>query len=113
MLSHEAHSHKEKHVFPHRPDFAPQSSDEEDEDMESHIQNRLGQPSSRDIDMTTAGAAPEAAGSGSVPVNDRRLRRLQDRRKEESESDEEEEDRQARWVVSILYKCLFSQSKRV
>ena len=49
-------------MFQHRPDFAPQSSDEEDEDMESHIQNRLGQPSSRDIDMTTTGA-PE---TGSV-----------------------------------------------
>ena len=73
-----------------RPDFAPQSSDEEDEDMEVHIQARQSAPPG----SVRAERADIDGERERRSVDDRRLRRLQ--RREDSESEEEEEDRQAR-----------------
>jgi hypothetical protein len=80
-----------------RPDYAPESSDEDEEDLEFGFRKQKQVMSNSTVQMAPV-SAPE--------MEDRRLRRLQERAAKSDDEDEDEEDREERYVNLIIIALL-------
>ena len=78
---------------PFSPDYAPESSDEDDEDIGEH-----GFKKQKPINQASSVTVAQQASSSAAEMEDRRLRRLQERAAQSDDDDEDDDDREQRYV---------------